>query len=47
MPRKNSKKIKKGEAAKAIAEYEQDMDINDTVEDDKFPRHRDKAGISY
>ena len=45
--KKEQQKIKKGEAAKAIAEYEQDMDINDTVEDAKFPRHRDKAGITY
>ena len=45
--RKEQKIIKQDEAAEAIAEYEQDMVINDTAEDAQFPRHRDKAGMSW
>jgi hypothetical protein len=33
------------ELAGAIAEYEQDMAVEDAVEDTQFPRHRDKTGM--
>jgi hypothetical protein len=45
--KKEQQSIKQNEAAEAIAEYEQDMVINDTIEDAQFPRHQDKAGMSY
>jgi hypothetical protein len=45
--KKEQQSIKQNEAADAIAEYEQDMVINDAIEDAQFPRYRDKAGMSY
>jgi hypothetical protein len=45
--KEQQRRIKQDETAEAIAEYEQDMAINDTIEDAQFPRHRDKAGMSY
>jgi hypothetical protein len=47
LAKKEQQRIKRIETAEAIAEYEQDMAINDTIEDAQFPRHRDKAGMSY
>ena len=44
---KKEQSIKQNEAAEAIAKYEQDMAINDAIEDAQFPRHQDKAGMSY
>lgn len=45
--KKERERIKQNETAEAIAEYEQDMVVNDTIEDTQFPRHKDKAGTSY
>jgi hypothetical protein len=45
--KKEQKIIKQREAAEAIAEYEQTMALNDAIDDTQFPRHRDKAGMSY
>jgi hypothetical protein len=45
--KKEQQKVKQGEAAEAIAEYEEDMVINDAIEDNQFPRHRDEARMSY
>jgi hypothetical protein len=42
--KKDQQRVKQVETAEAIAEYEQDMVINDAIEDTQFPRHR---GMSY
>ena len=45
--KKEQQSSKLDETAEAIAEYEQDMVVNDAIEEALFPRHRDKAGMSY
>lgn len=45
--KKEQQRIEQDEAADAIAEYEQDMVINDAIEDTQFPRHRDNTSRSY
>ena len=45
--KKEQQHVKQNETAEAIAEYEQNMVINDAIEDTQFPRHRHKAGMSY
>ena len=44
--KKEQQHIEQHEAAQAIAEYEQDMAINDAIDDNQFPRHQNKAGMS-
>jgi hypothetical protein len=42
---KEQRHTQQDELAGAIAEYEQDMAVEDAVEDTQFPRHRDKTGM--
>lgn len=44
--KKEQQRVEQQEAAVAIAEYEQEMVINDVAEDARFPRQRATAGMS-